>query len=331
MPYFNKQRDTWMAQVVVNGHKLRSQHPTKAAAVQWEVDRKRELEQAAPPSAALTLRAWAEAYLAFSAEKHSRKTLDEKKLAFRQLFASIAPETAAADLHKGAALAHFADQARSRSGNAANKDRKNLAAAWSWAAEYLPDFPARNPFLTSRFPEDRRARYMPPEKDFWAVYEQAERGQDQLMLLCFLHLAARKQEIFRLRREDVDLSRNQVRLLTRKRKDGSEHLDWLPMTVRLRRAMARHLVETSGPWVFPDPRTGEPYLSRQRWLPGLCRKAGVKEFGLHGIRHLSASILIASKVSLLDVQAVLRHTNLTTTQRYVHRLESVRKAIEVFE
>ncbi|MGR0479829.1 MAG: tyrosine-type recombinase/integrase [Candidatus Electronema sp. V4] len=66
-------------------------------------------------------------------------------------------------------------------------------------------------------------------------------------------------------------------------------------------------------------------------MPKLCRLAGVKEFGLHGIRHLSASILIRAKVSLLDVQTILRHTNLTTTQRYVHRLESVRKAIEVFE
>ncbi|MCW5200090.1 tyrosine-type recombinase/integrase, partial [Desulfobulbus sp. F1] len=53
--------------------------------------------------------------------------------------------------------------------------------------------------------------------------------------------------------------------------------------------------------------------------------------GLHGIRHLSASILITHKVSLLDVQTMLRHTNLTTTLRYVHRLENVRKAIEVFE
>ncbi|MGR0479877.1 MAG: tyrosine-type recombinase/integrase [Candidatus Electronema sp. V4] len=74
-----------------------------------------------------------------------------------------------------------------------------------------------------------------------------------------------------------------------------------------------------------------PYFERSKWLPKLCRLAGVKEFGLHGIRHLSASILIRAKVSLLDVQTILRHTNLTTTQRYVHRLESVRKAIEVFE
>ncbi|MCI5157104.1 MAG: site-specific integrase, partial [Candidatus Electrothrix sp. AUS1_2] len=53
-------------------------------------------------------------------------------------------------------------------------------------------------------------------------------------------------------------------------------------------------------------------------------------FGIHSIRHLSASILIRNKVSLIDVQTVLRHKNMTTTQRYVHRLESVRSALDVF-
>jgi integrase len=80
----------------------------------------------------------------------------------------------------------------------------------------------------------------------------------------------------------------------------------------------------------PCRLTGEPYISRQRWLPRLCRKAEVKEFGLHGIRHLSASILMANNVSLIDVQTILRHENLTTTQRYVHRLESVMKVVELF-
>jgi integrase len=329
MPYFNEQRGKWMAQVVINGLKYRTQHDTKAEAKQWETAKKNE--KAPPSNPVFTLLSWSAAYLAYSAEKHSLKTLAEKKLAFRKLFASVSSETAAVDLHKGLVLAHFATQSRERSGYAANKDRKNLVAAWNWAAEYLPGFPPRNPFLTSRFSEERCARYVPPEKDFWAVYKKAESERDKLMLLCYLHLAARKSEIFYLRREDVDLDRQQIRLCTKKRKDGSLHHDWLPMTNRLRKAMSIHLAASPGLWVFPDPRTGEPYLSRQHWLSRLCRKAKVKPFGLHGIRHLSASILVSSRVSLLDVQTILRHTNLTTTQRYVHRLESVRKAIEVFE
>ncbi len=157
MPYFNKQRGSWMAQVVVDGRKLRSQHPTKAAAVQWEVDCKRELEKAPPPSNALTLREFSALYLVH-AEKFAYKTRHEKQLAFRLLMESVSPDTPVSELRKGDILAHFAAQSRTRSGNAANKDRKNLITAWSWAVEHLPDFPARNPFLTARFPEDRRPR-----------------------------------------------------------------------------------------------------------------------------------------------------------------------------
>lgn len=331
MPYYNAQRGQWMAQVVFNGRKLRSQHLTKAAAKQWEADKKKVLEQILPAPVSITLLELSARYLEHARVRFSRKTIHEKELAFRLLFESVSPSLPAAELCKGDVLAHFARQSQVRSGNAANKDRKNLAAAWTWAFEHLPDFPERSPFLTNQFPEDRRPRHVPSEQDFWAVFGQAESEQDRLMLLCFLHLAARRSEIFLLRLEDVDLGRRLVRLATRKRQDGSLHHDWLPMTSRLHKAMTEHLVGSSDPWVFPYPRTGEPYIARQHWLARLCRKAGVKEFGLHGIRHLSASILIAGKVSLLDVQAILRHTNLTSTQRYVHRLESVRKTIEVFE
>jgi site-specific recombinase XerD len=57
----------------------------------------------------------------------------------------------------------------------------------------------------------------------------------------------------------------------------------------------------------------------------------VKEFGLHGIRHLTASVLISNKSSLADVQIVLRHKNMTTTQDYVHPMENVRHALKVLK
>lgn len=192
MPYFNTQRGRWMAQVLLNGVKHRSQHDTKAEARQWEAEKKKELESAPAASSSFTLGTFSRSYLEY-AQRFSVKTLAEKKLAFRLLFKSIAPETPAASLHKGDALAHFARQAQARSGYAANKDRKNLAAAWNWAVQYLSSFPQQNPFLTERFPEDRCARCVPPEKDFWAVHNKAESERDRLMLLCFLHLAARKQ------------------------------------------------------------------------------------------------------------------------------------------
>lgn len=64
-----------------------------------------------------------------------------------------------------------------------------------------------------------------------------------------------------------------------------------------------------------------PYEYRQHWLKILCEKAGVEPFGFHGIPHLFASILAAENVPLVEIQFMLRHTSLATTQRYIHRLK----------
>ncbi|MGB5686833.1 MAG: tyrosine-type recombinase/integrase [Candidatus Electrothrix sp.] len=316
----------------IKGKRIRSQHESEQEAAQWEEQKLNELGiQSNQPIATVSLLELATKYLDYADSKFIRKTYNEKKLAFRMLLKSVNPYMDAAELHKGDVLVHLAQQAKQRSGYSANKDRKNLVAAWNWAVEYIPGFFFPNPFLVERFPEVRSNRYVPPEEDFWKVYEAAESEQDALMLLCYLHLAARKSEIFLLKTEDVDLRARRIRLATRKRRDGSQHYDWLPMTDRLYREFFDFLPTVTGEWVFLNSLTELPYASRQRWVPRLCKKAGVKEFGLHGIRHLSASILISNKVSLLDVQTILRHKNLTTTQGYVHRLEDVRSAVKVFK
>ncbi|NQS71832.1 MAG: tyrosine-type recombinase/integrase [Desulfobulbaceae bacterium] len=58
---------------------------------------------------------------------------------------------------------------------------------------------------------------------------------------------------------------------------------------------------------------------------------GTEAFWVHGIRHLTASLLVAAGVPLVDVQAILRHKRLTTTARYVHQLQSLRSSLSVLE
>jgi integrase len=78
-------------------------------------------------------------------------------------------------------------------------------AAWNWGIKYL-GLPTDNPCLVERFPEIKQPRYVPSEKDFWKVYKAAWTEQDAIMLLSYLHLAARKSELFRLKWVDVDFS-----------------------------------------------------------------------------------------------------------------------------
>ena len=109
---------------------------------------------------------------------------------------------------------------------------------------------------------------------------------------------------------------------------GSLEEDWLPMLDDLHMALLHHKQTSKGDWVFPDPETGGPYLYRQHWMKRLCAKAGVRPFGLHAIRHLSASILANDGVPVIVIQAILRHKNSNTTQRYLHRLTEMKTALQ---
>ncbi len=140
------------------------------------------------------------------------------------------------------------------------------------------------------------------------------------MLLTFLHTAARRAEVFRLQWDDLDFARNLIALGTRKRAGGSMEYDLIPMTGELKKVLSeRYENDGSSDYVFHD-EFGQPYKYRQHLMGNLCRRAGVKKFGFHSIRHLSASILAHEGVDIPTIQSILRHKNLHTTSRYLHTL-----------
>ncbi|MGL1931368.1 MAG: DUF3850 domain-containing protein [Desulfotalea sp.] len=117
-------------------------------------------------------------------------------------------------------------------------------------------------------------------------------------------------------------------VLLYERKYGTGEYNWLPLTETLFADLFKHRKDClSSKCVFPDPKTGKPYGERIRWMNKLCKKASVKLFGLHAIRHLTASILVENDVSLIDIQTILRHKSISTTEKYLHRLKSVRISI----
>lgn len=343
MPYqnFNKNKGKfpWLGQVVLTdseGKRIqkRKQCRTKKEALLWEAEERARLKTVAiqpEKIRTVSLLGWATAYLEYSEEQFVKSTFEEKRFAFKQLFRhpGVNPSQSASELFPKVVLEHLQNQAKERSGNGANKDRKNLRAAWQWGRVYL-GLPKDNPFdSVQRFAESRNERAVPTMEDFWKVFDVAPNDQDQLMLLALLHTGARRDELFRLRWEDVDFIGKRIRLHTRKNEIGEWKAAWLPMSCDLQEKLKEHQKITGMlSFVFlnrhesDDPQQWVPYLYRQHWLKKLCAKAGVKQFGFHGVRHLFASILASHNRPLVEIQQMLRHGSITTTARYIHALDS---------
>ena len=333
----------WLACVKKSGLRKQKLCLTRSEALEWEVMTRKALEKAKEQTPTVSLGEWATMYLDFAKTKFSRITYKEKASVFKRFFACVNHEIGVDSFTAKHALAYLQKQSESRSGHASNKDRKNLVAAWNWGIKFH-DFMS-NPFqAVDKFPEVRSPRYVPPEEDFWAVYNVAE-GQDQLMLLSYLHLAARRAELFRLTWSDVDFLNYRVRLGTCKRKDGTLEYDWLPMTRELKTALMKwweerpikdieHVFVCTEETPFCREYYGKPFQKRQHLMKRLCKRAGVKLFGLHAIRHLTASVLYQAGQPVALIQAILRHKSPSTTERYLRSLglEHTREALDgVFE
>jgi integrase len=126
-----------------------------------------------------------------------------------------------------------------KSGNRANVYRKNLLAAWNWGVDFVAGFPQAVSVMEKikPFPVKRRERYVPPEEDVIRVLQVAK-GQDLVFLLTLYFTGARRGEVFRLSRGDIDLVAGKIRLIDHKAKDGAERVRWLDMHPELVKALA---------------------------------------------------------------------------------------------
>jgi integrase len=367
MAHLRSRRGTkrYVGSVMVNGKRKEKWFPdaskkSQREATAWEAEQQQLLvAQSRITTESLTIQKWVNAYLDdVKRRKMAKKTYSEKRTAFRrfvqcsnvdavQSIESIDRFLAKGHLDKLVDLGH--------SGYSVNKDRKNLGAAWKWGAESLPNWPeTQNPFYAARkYQEVRSPRYIPPDDDFWRftdyLEECASSGnpaelQDYVMHQVFLHLSARKGEVFRLERQDLDFDQNRIRLWTRKRKGGQLESDWLPMPSELRAGLLNWLevrmkLSVRNDYVFvcanQDASHRDFYLNqfrnRNAFMQRICNKIGVKPFGYHAIRHFTASHLYAKGHPVSVIQAILRHTNPNTTTRYLKSLgldPAIKEALE---
>lgn len=137
-------------------------------------------------------------------------------------------------------------------------------------------------------------------------------------------------EVVHLRLEDVEISGRSGWLTVRGGKGNKTRL--VPLNTEVRQALKAWLEERPqviGEWLFLS-RTGNPLNARdvQRMVAEYARIAGVKATP-HTLRHTFATRAIQKGMDVATLAAILGHSRLETTGRYLHpTAERMLEAVE---
>lgn len=162
-----------------------------------------------------------------------------------------------------------------------------------------------NPVRKVRFfrEDNRRLRFLSHQE----VEELYQAGSERLrpILLTALYTGMRRGEILGLRWEDLDFTHKVIFVKETKNGESRE----IPMNKHLEEALRELKHESEH--VFPGG-------SVRTAFEGALRRAGIRDFRFHDLRHTFASHLVMSGVDLLVVKELLGHKSLEMTLRYAH-------------
>lgn len=91
--------------------------------------------------------------------------------------------------------------------------------------------------------------------------------------------------------------------------------DFIPMTNRLRVTLLNRHRAVEGEYVFPGRFGGHKTIKNNRPLEAAFKRAGVTDVSSHNLRKTFATRLLSRGAAITDVQHLLGHTSVKTTER----------------
>jgi integrase len=85
-------------------------------------------------------------------------------------------------------------------------------------------------------------------------------------------------------------------------------------------------VPSGNPWLFPGDTVGQPVREIRRFWLRVQREAALPDVRIHDLRHTFASLLVSGGASLEMIGKLLGHSQMQTTQRYAHLMDSPLRA-----
>lgn len=174
---------------------------------------------------------------------------------------------------------------------------------------------------------NKRERFLSVEEAqrLYAAVETSDNVQLKYIVPMLILTGARKREVLDAKWEDFDLAQRRWRIPTCKT-GKPRHV---PLSEGVLKLLAMVPQFPGCPYVFPNPKTLRPYVSIFYSWDTARKQARLKDVRMHDLRHSFASFLVNNGRSLYEVQKLLGHTQVKTTQRYAHlKTETLIEAVD---
>jgi len=202
---------------------------------------------------------------------------------------------------------------KERSGVSVNRELETLRHIFNKAVEWgMMD---RNPFNRFNSPiffeeDGGRVRFL--EADEIQKLLSVSPPYLKNIIKAAILTGLRKGDLLSIKWSDIDLERGFLTYREQKKGDKFRIKELNDDMINLLMEIPRR-----GDYVFCGP-DGERLKDIKRSFSTALKKAGIKDFHFHDLRHTSASHLLMRGASLKSVQEHLGHSSLAMTQRYSH-------------
>jgi integrase len=188
----------------------------------------------------------------------------------------------------------------------------NLAVRWD-----IPGVSANPTKDVALFEENNKMeRFLSPE-EAQRLYEAVCASDNQMLRFIVPMLVltgARKREVLDAQWADFDLEHRNWRIPMCK----TGKVRHVPLSDGALQVLAQVPKITGLPFVFANPKTQLPFVSIFCSWNTARKQADLQDVRMHDLRHSFASFLVNAGRSLYEVQKILGHTQVKTTQRYAH-------------
>lgn len=258
-----------------------------------------------------------EHYLPFA--KGYKKTWDCDESLFRNHIAPRLGRRRLDEITKADIVAlHHGCRAEGAAKGSANRLLVLIRYVFNMAIRWETPGMTKNPAAGVAIFEDppMKERFLTPE-EARRLYESVQESPNPMLRFIVPMLiltGARRREVLDARWEDFDLARCQWRIPVTK----SGKPRYVPLSGGVLQVLAAVPRFDDCPWVFPNPKTLKPFVGIFNSWDSARTRAGLADVRLHDLRHSFASFLVNAGRSLYEVQKILGHTQVKTTQRYAH-------------